>query len=169
MIIVKYIIIFLVFLICFLLGNIISKRYTLRVKELKDFSNALNIIENKIKFTYEPLSEIFIQTSRLLSENISNIFINTSSYMKEFSSEEAWNKGVDNTSTYLNKEDIENIKSFGKLIGKTDKEGQVSHIELTRTFIELQLEKARKEEEKNAKMYKTLGAIIGLAIVIILI
>ena len=169
MIIVKYIIIFLVFLICFLLGNIISKRYTLRVKELKDFSNALNIIENKIKFTYEPLSEIFIQTSRLLSENISNIFINASSYMKEFSSEEAWNKGVDDTSTYLNKEDIENIKSLGKLIGKTDKEGQVSHIELTRTFIELQLEKARKEEEKNAKMYKTLGAIIGLAIVIILI
>ena len=169
MIVVKYIIIFLVFLICFLLGNIISKRYTLRVKELKDFSNALNIIENKIKFTYEPLSEIFIQTSRLLSENISNIFINASSYMKEFSSEEAWNKGVDDTSTYLNKEDLENIKSFGKLIGKTDKEGQVSHIELTRTFIELQLEKARKEEEKNAKMYKTLGAIIGLAIVIILI
>ena len=169
MIIVKYIIIFLVFLICFLLGNIISKRYTLRVKELKDFSNALNIIENKIKFTYEPLSEIFMQTSRLLSENMSNIFIKASGYMKEFSSEEAWSKGVDDTSTYLNKEDIENIKSLGKLIGKTDKEGQVSHIELTRTFIELQLEKARKEEEKNAKMYKTLGAIIGLAIVIILI
>ena len=169
MIIVKYIIICLVFLICFLLGNIISKRYTLRVKELKDFSNALNIIENKIKFTYEPLLEIFIQTSRLLSENMSNIFIKASGYMKEFSSEEAWNKGVDDISTYLNKEDIEKIKSFGKLIGKTDKEGQVSHIELTRTFIELQLEKARKEEEKNAKMYKTLGAIIGLAIVIILI
>ncbi len=169
MIVIKYIIIFLVFLICFLLGNIISKRYTLRVKELKDFSNALNIIENKIKFTYEPLSEIFIQTSRLLSENISNIFINASSYMKEFNSEEAWNKGVDGTSTYLNKEDIENITSFGKLIGKTDKEGQVSHIELTRSFIELQLEKARKEEEKNAKMYKTLGAMIGLVIVIILI
>ena len=169
MIVVKYIIIFLVFSICFLLGNIISKRYTLRVKELKDFSNALNIIENKIKFTYEPLSEIFIQTSRLLSENMSNIFIKASGYMKEFSSEEAWNKGVDDTSTYLNKEDIENIKSFGKLIGKTDKEGQVSHIELTRSFIELQLEKARKEEEKNAKMYKTLGAMIGLVIVIILI
>ena len=100
---------------------------------------------------------------------MSNIFIKASGYMKEFSSEEAWSKGVDDTSTYLNKEDIENIKSFGKLIGKTDKEGQVSHIELTRTFIELQLEKARKEEEKNAKMYKTLGAIIGLAIVIILI
>ena len=169
MIVVKYIIIFLVFLICFLLGNIISKRYTLRVKELKDFSNALNIIENKIKFTYEPLSEIFMQTSRLLSENISNIFINASNYMKRFSSEEAWNKSVEQSSTYLNKEDIENIKGFGKLIGKRDKEGQVSHIELTRTFIQLQLEKARKEEEKNAKIYKTLGAIIGLAIVIILI
>jgi len=70
MIILKYIIIGLVFLISILIGNIISKRYILRVKELQDFQNALNIIESKIKFTYEPLPEIFIQTSKLLSENI---------------------------------------------------------------------------------------------------
>ena len=64
MIILKYIILCLVFLISFLIGNIISKKYILRVEELKDFKNALNIIENKIKFTYEPLGEIFTQTSK---------------------------------------------------------------------------------------------------------
>ena len=169
MIILRYIIIFLVFLISFLIGNIISKRYTLRVKELKDFNNALNIIESKIKFTYEPLPEIFLQTSRLLSENISKIFIRASKNMKELSAEEAWNKSIEKSNTYLNKEDIENIKNFGKMLGKTDKEGQVSHLELSRTFIEIQIEKARKEEEKNSKLYKTLGVVCGLALVIILI
>ena len=169
MIILKYIIICLVFLICFLIGNIISKRYILRVKELKDFQNALNIIESKIKFTYEPLPEIFNQTSKLLSENISKIFIRASQNMKELSAEEAWNKSIEKSNTYLNKEDIENIKNFGKMLGKTDKEGQVSHLELTKTFIEIQIEKARKEEEKNSKLYKTLGVVCGLALVIILI
>ena len=169
MLILKYIIMCLVFFICFLIGNIISKRYILRVKELKDFENALNIIESKIKFTYEPLPEIFMQTSKLLSENISKIFINASKYMKDLNCEEAWNKSVKESNTYLNKEDIENIKGFGKMLGKTDKEGQVSHLELTKTFIKMQIKKAKDEEEKNAKMYKTLGVIFGLAIVIILI
>lgn len=169
MIILKYIIICLVFLISFFIGNILSKRYILRVKELKDFRNALNIIESKIKFTYEPLPEIFMQTSKLLSENISKIFVNTSKYMKKINTEEAWNKGIEEANTYLNKEDIENIKGFGKMLGKTDKDGQVSHIELTKTFLEMQIEKARKEEEKNAKMYKTLGILVGFVIVIILI
>ena len=169
MIVLKYIAILLVFLISILIGNIISKRYTLRVKELKDFENAFNIIESKIKFTYEPLPEIFIQTSKLLSENISKIFIKASQNMKEETAEEAWDKSIETSSTYLNKEDIENIKNFGKMLGKTDKEGQVSHLELTKTFIEIQIEKARKEEEKNSKLYKTLGVVCGLALVIILI
>ena len=169
MIIFKYIIISLVFFISFLIGIIISKRYILRVKELKDFENAFNIIESKIKFTYEPLPEIFLQTSKLLSENISKIFIKASNDMKELSAEEAWIKSIEKSNTYLNKEDIENIKSFGKMLGKTDKEGQVSHLELTKTFIEIQIEKARKEEEKNSKLYKTLGVLCGLALVIILI
>ena len=33
----------------------------------------------------------------------------------------------------------------------------------------MHIKKAKDEEEKNAKMYKTLGVIFGLAIVIILI
>ena len=169
MIILRYIMIFLVFLVSFLIGNLISKRYILRVKELKDFKNALNIIENKIKFTYEPLPEIFMQTSKLLCENISKIFIGASNYMKELSSQEAWGKSLNESNTYLNKDDIENIKGFGKILGKTDKEGQVSHLELTKTFIDIQIEKAKSEEIKNSKMYKSLGAILGLAFVIILI
>ena len=169
MIIIKYIMIFLVFLISFLIGNLISKKYILRVKELKDFKNGLNIIESKIKFTYEPLPEVFMQTSKLLSKNISTIFMKASNNMKNLNAEEAWNKSLEEISTNLYREDIENIKNFGKMLGKTDNVGQISQLELTKTFIEMQIEKAKIEEEKNSKMYKTLGAIVGLAFVIILV
>lgn len=169
MIILKYIMIFLVFLISVLIGNIISKKYILRVKELKDFNNALNIIENKIKFTYESLPEIFLQTSKLLSKNISEIFLQASNNMKNVGAEEAWNEALEKSTTNLYKDDLENIRQFGKMLGKTDKEGQVSSIELTKTFIQMQIEKANIEEQKNSKLYKTLGTIVGLAFVIILI
>ena len=169
MIIIKYIIISLVFVLCFIIGNLISKSYTLRLKELKEVKNALNILENKIKFTYEPLIQIFNEISKMVSKNISQIFVQAGVYLKEIDTENAWNKSVEEANTNLNKEDKENIKVLGKMLGKTDKEGQVSQLELTKTFIEMQIEKAKIEEEKNAKMYKTLGTIIGLAFVIILI
>lgn len=167
--IIKYISLFLVFCISFYIGNLISKKYSLRLAELKDIKNALNIIESKIKFTYEPLPDIFIQTSKMVSKNISQIFVQASNNMKKENAEEAWDKSIEKAITNLNNEDIENIKSFGKMLGKTDKEGQLSRIELTKTFIEMQIEKAKIEEQKNAKLYKTLGAVVGLAFVIILI
>lgn len=169
MIMIKWIIILGIFLISFMIGNLISIKYILRVKELKDFKNALNIIESKIKFTYEPLPEIFLQTSRMLSKNIEPIFVQAGTYMKDMDAEEAWNKSLGEAITNLNKEDIENIRSFGKMLGKTDKEGQVSRLKLTQNLIEMQIEKAKAEEEKNAKMYRTLGSIAGLAFVIMLV
>ena len=167
--IIKYIIISFVFVLCFIIGNLISNNYTLRLKELKEVKNALNILESKIKFTYEPLVEIFNGISKMVSKNVSQIFVQAVTYLKETDAENAWNRSVESANTNLNKEDKDNIKSLGKMLGKTDKEGQVSQLELTKTFIEMQIEKAKIEEEKNAKMYKTLGTIIGLAFVIILI
>jgi len=169
MIIIKYISIFLVFFISVYIGNLVSKKYTLRLKELKDIKNALNIIESKIKFTYEPISDIFMQTSKMVSKNISEIFLQATINMKTNSAEQAWNKSVETVTTNLSLEDKENLKSFGKMLGKVDKEGQISRLELTKTFIEAQIEKAKIEEQKNSKLYKTLGVVVGLAFIIILI
>ena len=58
---------------------------------------------------------------------------------------------------------------FGKLLGKTDKKGQISEIEISQSFIEKQIEKAEQEKNKNSKLYKSLGVSLGIGIVIILI
>ena len=39
---------------------------------------------------------------------------------------------------------------------------------MTSDFLEEQIKKAEKEKEKNEKMYRTLGVILGMTIVIIL-
>ena len=59
MIIVKYIMLLLILISAGILGKNISNKYIYILKELQDMKNALNILKNKIKFTYEPLPEIF--------------------------------------------------------------------------------------------------------------
>ena len=69
----------------------------------------------------------------------------------------------------MTKEDIDVLKGLSNMLGKADLEGQISEIKLTDRFIDVQLEKAEEECKKSTKMYKTLGVVIGLAIVIVLI
>ncbi len=169
MLFIKYISIGLVFIVTFLIGYLVSKKYSNRVIELKELQVALNILENKIKFTYEPLKEIFIQMNNMLKGNIASLFSQISSEMETKNVEKSFEKSIEKVKTNLEKEDIEILFNLSKVLGKTDKEGQVSQIELANTFIKSQIQKAEKEEEKNSKLYKTLGATVGLAFVIILI
>lgn len=55
------------------------------------------------------------------------------------------------------------------MLGQMDLDGQVNEIRLTMKFLENKIEDAQMERKKNEKLYKTLGATIGLAIVIILV
>ena len=169
MIIVKYIILLMVLAISFFIGYLISKKYTNRVIELKEMQIALDILENKIKFTYEPLKDIFKEMKKLLKGNISELFSAISKKLEECCVEKAFTVAIKEAKTNLLEEDFEVIKNLSKTLGKTEKDGQVSQIELTKTFIESQIKKAEKEEEKNSKLYKTLGATIGLALIIILV
>ncbi len=169
MIIIKYICLIMILTISFFIGYLISKKYSSRVNELKEIQIALDILENKIKFTYEPLKEIFKEMKRLLKGNIAELFGTVSSNLEENIVESAFSKAIKDVKTNLLDEDLEVIKNLSKTLGKTEKDGQVSQIELAKTFIESQIKKAEKEEEKNSKLYKTLGVTIGLAGVILLI
>lgn len=171
MIILKSIILILIFGGSTSIGYIISKKYANRVKELKDFRNAINMLENKIKFTYEPIPEIFKEISKTLDNNISEIFSKSSEYIVNSTIKEGWNKAIEEKreQTSLNNEDISIIKNLGNMLGKTDIDGQISEIELTSNFIDTQVVKAEEERKKNEKLYRTLGTVVGLAVVIILI
>ena len=169
MILIKYTSIFFVFIVTFLIGYLISKKYSNRVMELKEIQIILDVLENKIKFTYEPLKEIFLQMNNLVKGNIGNLVHEIENKLETDNAEIAWEKAIKNSKNNLEQEDIQILENLFKMLGKTDKEGQVSQIELAQIFITTQIKKAEKNEEKNAKLYKTLGATVGLALVIILI
>ncbi len=158
-----------IFLTCSTIGLLKSQKYVYRVDELKEFKNALNMFKTKIKFTYEPLPEIFKQISGTIAPTIGSIFKIASYNMNFLTAGEAWNKAMDTDILNITLEDKNILKDLSKLLGATDVEGQISQIEVTSNFLDEQIKKAEKEKEKNERMYRKLGVIIGLGIVIILV
>lgn len=169
MLLVKSFLYILIFCSCTYIGSLISKQYSNRLRELKEIKSILNILKTKIRFSNEPLTDIFKEISVSCSNNLSNLFNRIISNLKAMSLQEAWNKAIDTENLYINKSDKYTLKGLGKMLGKTDLDGQISEIELTENFLESQIIEAQKEKEKNQKLYKTLGVITGMGIIIILI
>lgn len=153
------------------IGVLISRKYSNRVKVLRELKNALNIFEVKINFSFETIPEIFNEIAHKIKGVAGKIFEDTVKNIenKNMIAGEAWEKAVESNSDCLKKDDINCIKTLGKLLGKTDVEGQVNQIALVCTFLEKQINEADEERYKNEKMYQKLGAIVGLIIVIVLV
>ena len=165
---IKCFILFLILVSSTLIGKFLSKKYINRLEELEDIKNALNILKTKIKFTYEPIPEVFSEISQNVNKNVASIFNLAKEEMKEKQASEAWELAVEKTECNLKKEDKKIIKTLSKLLGQTDVEGQISQIEITEEFLEGQIKEAEEERKKNEKLYTRLGTVLGLAIVIIL-
>ena len=95
------------------IGILISKKYVYRLEELDELKNSLKIIENKIKYTYQPLEEIFTEVAEISSYGIASLFKNTAENIKEKGAENAWKDEVKKCDLSLKKEDKEALKEFG--------------------------------------------------------
>ena len=168
MLVIKLIIYSFIFISCSLIGILISKKYINRVNELKEFKNALNIFKTKIRYTYEPIPDIFMQISESINSSVSNVFSQAAKKMDMLAAGDAWNLALKMDTLNINDEDRNVLKNLSKLLGKTDISGQLNQIEMTEDFIDKQINKAEKEREKNERLYRTLGTIIGMTIVILL-
>ena len=168
MVFVKYFILFLILVSSTLIGKFLSNKYIYRLEELEDIKNSLNILKTKIKFTYEPIPEVFGEIAENVSSNVRRLFVLAKQNMEKMSAGEAFEEAVDNIICNLKNEDKKVIKMLSKLLGQTDIEGQISQIEITEEFLRNQIKEAEEEKRKNERLYTSLGTVIGLTIVIIL-
>lgn len=165
---IRYFILFLILLSSSLIGKFLSKKYVYRLSELEEIKNSLNILKTKIKFTYEPIPDIFQEISNNSNKNVGRIFKNAKDKMNNVTANIAWEEAIEETVTNLKKEDKNTLKTLSKLLGQTDVDGQISQIEITERFLDMQIKEATEEKQKNEKLYLRLGTIMGLAIVIVL-
>ncbi|HHV28596.1 stage III sporulation protein SpoIIIAB [Acetivibrio mesophilus] len=156
-----------------LLGYMYSRRCSKRPGELRTLQGFLQIFENEISFMSNVLKDAFLKIYMYDDSGVSAFFKGTVDALENeagLNASEAWTKAVKENikNTSLNSEDEEIIISFGKMLGSSDVEGQIKNIRLTINQLKLQEQKAEELRIKNEAMYRNLGILGGLAIIIIL-
>ncbi len=169
MLMLKMIMLLAVFGTISMIGIKIANRYVQRANNLKQIKKALNIFETKIMYTYEPIPDVFLEIAKKIKGDVGKLFFEVSKQMQLDFAGEAWEKCINNSNLMLLEEDKEALKSLGKLLGNTDIEGQISQVRLVNTFLDEQIKDATESRNKNEKMYKKLGVIVGIAVVIVLV
>lgn len=88
----------------------------------------------------------------------------------DISFQQSWCKAVYGSNLCgMKKSDIELIADIGKKLGTSDLDGQVSTVMLQRSEIEAAISSAEEEYAKKAKLYRSLGALTGAFVAIMLI
>ena len=169
MYIVKFLNCILIIGVCTYIGINKANIFTLRVTKLRNLKSGFNIFKTKLEFSYEPIKECFLEISKIIYKEKNNIFKSYVTNLENDNFEDAWELSVAENSYGFSKEDILLINGFGKMLGKTDVKGQLNEINLADEFLDKQIFEAEEKKKKNDKLYKSLGIIMGIGIVIICI
>lgn len=157
-----------------LLGYLLSRDCSRRPQEIRVLQTLLQMFENEIFYLSNLLSDAFKKISRSSDSPVTVFFSETVKNLIEqdgITASQAWELAVRRNIrlTALNGEDEDILVTFGKMLGDSDVEGQLKNIRLTLNQLKLQEQKAEEARRKNEKMYRSLGVLGGLALVIILV
>lgn len=157
-----------------LMGVVFSRRLTQRHNELRSLRRYMQMLETEVTYGATPLPAALAS----ISANAEGLLGSFFKYIAEglssrrfYTVKDAWvysAEAVLGEST-LKKADIELIKGFGSILGCSDREDQKKHFELFYLQLKHQEDAAREEIRKSAKMYSSLGFLLGLAVFIILV
>jgi len=154
------------------IGLYLSNRLEKRPKHIRQFMNALQVLEAEITYSQVSLQVAFQILSTQLPEPIKHFFHGLSKDMLKDRADFMllWDEWVDNLaeSASYKKNEIEIIKQFGGSLGQHDFTQQQKQIQLTLTHLDRELQDARDEQTKYSKLAKSLGVLSGVFIFLLL-
>ena len=165
---------FLIILASGLLGILFSNRLSIRHKELANLRRLMQMLETEVTYGATPLPVALSSVSNKSEGLISSFFSSISEHLSDrifYTVREAWTDSAEAVLTHssLLRADIELIKSFGSTLGCSDREDQKKHFQLFYLQLRHQEEAALEEINRSAKMYRSLGFLLGIAVFVILV
>jgi stage III sporulation protein AB len=149
-------------------------KYSSRVTYLDDFIDSLQLLKSEISYRKGPLPEALEKVGKQKFNSASLFFIQLSETLKETRClvfADCWKNAVDAfyRDTSLKADDIAKITDIGAELGMFGPEGQEDMF--SRVFKKLDecLIDAKEEKKTKGKMFKCMGVVVGIVLVIILV
>lgn len=174
MMVLKMTAIMIIFFTCTIIGYVYGRRFSTRLENLILLEQCIKILETEIVYGSTPLPEALSNVYRKGNIKVSYIF-------EEIKDDLLLNKrglvynsflAVEDrlyNELHLNKEDVETFLSLGRVLGTSDRMDQQKNFILIYNQIAALILDAKFERNKNEKLYKNLGIITGIGIIIILV
>lgn len=146
---------------CSLFGYLKSASLKKRWESLKRIIYSLHIMENEISYGKNSMDKIL--------EKIGNMNGLRFNLPDNKNSEDAFLSAIDTGELALLKGDLEVVRNFSRTLGKTDSYVQMRNIRNAVGSLEILEDDAKSEYEKFGRMYRSIGVLSGLMLVILLV
>ena len=152
---------------CAGIGVYSARRLSLRVESLEALASLFRQLESLVLYTADPLGKLF---SHMEKEFPNLPFLRECRLLIEgkISFPTAFSAAIRQTAFEmgLRREDIELLCQPGSQLGKTDLKGQQSLYQLLELRVSERLSLAREDAEKKGKIYRSVGLLGGVALVL---
>lgn len=157
-----------------MVGWQIGKYYACRPVQLRSLLVALQMLETEIVYGLTPLHRAFVKVGHRVPKEVGQLFLTTAELLnteEAMTAAEGLQKAIHRhwPQTALRKEEKEVLISLGQVLGSSDRQDQQKHLRLAVTHLRGLEEEARVEQSKYEKMYKSLGFLGGLLVVILML
>ncbi|MGI6574526.1 MAG: stage III sporulation protein SpoIIIAB [bacterium] len=161
----------LIIIACGLFGNSVASAYARRPNLLRSFQTALQFLETEIDYGATPLPEALEKVAWSAGPELELFFFKVREHLLSatgYSIQEAWGIGLDDLSanSVLRTQELEVLAPLGGILGSSNREDQVKHLQLTLQQLKVAEEKTRDEANRNEKMWRYLGFLLGAMLVL---
>ncbi|MBO8163145.1 MAG: stage III sporulation protein AB [Brevibacillus sp.] len=151
----------------------IGKSYANRSAQLRALLLALQMLETEIVYGSTPLHRAFVKIGHRVAPEVGRIFLAASEQLVRHegqTTQVCWQTAIEQhwADTALCKQEQDVLLHLGYVLGSSDREDQQKHLKLAVTHLRTLEEEARLEQYKYEKMYRTLGVLGGLLLVILM-
>ncbi|MCE7794319.1 stage III sporulation protein AB [Salipaludibacillus sp. CUR1] len=151
----------------------LSGRLERRTKLLRHIKVALETLDTEVAFAMIPLSQALNQVARQLPSPAKDFFLQVAERLetKREPAAEAWEQELDlwKSRVDLDEKDVEILRQFGQSLGQQDIQGQRKQIQLAQSYLNNMETMAWEAQRKYQSMYRSLGILGGLLLVIMLL
>ena len=163
----------LIIMTCGYLGLMVARRYRARVEQLRQLSSGLKMLETEIRYTATPLPLALVRVGNQSRGVVAHFFHTVAGFLKReaaVGAQVAWEKGLGELKGKgaLEPEDLEILGSLGPLLGRSGVEDQVKNLELTRQLLGQQQLAALERNNRQGRMWQTMGFLLGVTLVLLL-
>ncbi|PHV72355.1 hypothetical protein CS063_02435 [Sporanaerobium hydrogeniformans] len=164
----------IVFISCTLAGFVLDSYERKRLTELEQFVYIFELLRAEIEYRLTPLEEACYVMTQFASFAIGKVWEDFANLLKGKQSvnvTQMWEEALMGSKIYfhLKDKDYEILESFGKACGYLDKNMQSRNIDMLIVRLKEELEKAKVQYEKQGKLNRSLGILVGACLSLFLI